>query len=338
MRSTCGAVAILPFLAAAAALCSPTGRLGAPLAVDNTLTAAAYSRAGIAMPAGALDVRRDGRNGLRGVFVGAGTRAAAGDTLLIVPLARCLRDSDASLSSGAWADGVLPPDDPWRPVVRLAIATAHTLARVRASVAGGGERALAETAADDDDNDDESFERRWLQQLPSAAELRALLPVHWNAAERAASPLHGPVLELACANVARQRAALVARIVGAARTAGAGPCADAANVHEALDLVQTRSCSLAADRGGAIAIVPVVDMTNHGGEGGEANSEWKVEGQVEGDDRGGAVVLRATRALVEGDEVRYAYDDGEEWERTTAPERWLVSYGFIPADLPQRRP
>ena len=95
-------------------------------------------------------------------------------------------------------------------------------------------------------------------------------------------------------------------------------------MHEAFDLVQTRSLRLAGDGGAALAIVPVLDMVNHGA-GAARTAEWRLED--------GAVVLSSTRALAPGDEVRFAYNDGEEWEPTTERERWLVSYGFVPENL-----
>jgi hypothetical protein len=125
--------------------------------------------------------------------------------------------------------------------------------------------------------------------------------------------------------------------------------------HDALDIVQTRSCrverKLFGDDDGddddnvpprvwgppIRIIAPVFDFINHGGSGSSSNACFGLEDNVNGNNNNNNIlindlsrwlVVRATRTINKGDEILIDYGD-------SARPQWkcLTSYGFVPSSL-----
>jgi SET domain len=178
----------------------------------------------------------------------------------------------------------------------------------------------------------------WLSLLPDAEYLRASLPVHWP--EETVESARSTSLELAVDSAYFGRAEAVEDLVQALKlNSGLVSELDDEAIrrlcHNALDVVQTRSCRVTgADnddnnnndgKAPMRVLAPIFDFINHGsikvrGETG-ANAQF----QREGDD----LVVRALADLRAGEEVLIDYGDSARpaW-------RCLLSYGFVPQYSP----
>jgi hypothetical protein len=171
----------------------------------------------------------------------------------------------------------------------------------------------------------------WLSLLPDSEYLRASLPVHWP--EETVESARSTSLELAVDSAYFGRAEAVEDLVSALRlNSGLVGGLDDDEIrrlcHNALDVVQTRSCRLS--RGGddevpMRVLAPVFDFMNHGsikvGGGTGANAQFQREGED--------LVVRALKNLRTGEEILIDYG-------ASARPAWrcLLSYGFVPQYTP----
>mmetsp|Transcript_22276 Transcript_22276/g.34140 ORF Transcript_22276/g.34140 Transcript_22276/m.34140 type:complete len:505 (-) Transcript_22276:89-1603(-) len=205
-------------------------------------------------------------------------------------------------------------------------------------------------------NEDREYITLWKELLPDPTTLRASLPVHWS--DEALASTQCAVLELASDAAFFARAEAVNAILdgiqttyaynneegaaAAAAAAGEGEGEDIAGeleVHQALDLVQTRSCRVRRHNGVGPALrllAPVFDFINHG-SGLHANAVFDLEDDnvldlnfvISADvaklEKKPALVVRASRDIGVGEELLIDYGDSArpEW-------KCLSSYGFVP--------
>ena len=184
----------------------------------------------------------------------------------------------------------------------------------------------------------------WLSLLPDAEYLRASLPVHWP--EETVESARSTSLELAVDSAYFGRAEAVEELVHALKmNSGLVSHLDDDDeairrlCHNALDVVQTRSCRVT--RPGTSddnnnnnndneevplrVLAPVFDFINHGSIKVGGDSGANAQFQREGDE----LVVRALADLRAGEEVLIDYGDSARpaW-------RCLLSYGFVPQYTP----
>ncbi|KAL7538214.1 hypothetical protein ACHAXR_008368 [Thalassiosira sp. AJA248-18] len=203
----------------------------------------------------------------------------------------------------------------------------------------------------------------WQSMLPDKDLLHASLPVHWGEEVLATSKCTALELAVDSAYFARATAVmdLSADLKEALVDCKEDDCLtdeemlkqkcddDAMDValdmemlqrkcHDALDIVQTRACRVertcedGVQWGPPLRILaPIFDFINHGsirakkGAKGSANASYGVENRSMCDMQNAKLVVRATRDMMEGEEVLIDYGDSA---RPTW--RCLTSYGFVP--------
>mmetsp|Transcript_9063 Transcript_9063/g.13518 ORF Transcript_9063/g.13518 Transcript_9063/m.13518 type:complete len:522 (-) Transcript_9063:2108-3673(-) len=205
----------------------------------------------------------------------------------------------------------------------------------------------------DCNNKDREYLKLWKELLPDPTTLRASLPVHWS--DEALASTQCAVLELASDAAFFARAEAVNAILDGIQTAYANAynkgeeegeegeediiMAGELEVHQALDLVQTRSCRVRRHNGVGPALrllAPVFDFINHG-SGLHANAVFDLEDDdvldlnfvISADvaklEKKPSLVVRASRDIDVGEELLIDYGDSArpEW-------KCLSSYGFVP--------
>lgn len=226
--------------------------------------------------------------GIRGVFSCHDDAIPSKTTVLQIPLNICLRDDDDGPLSNA------NDDAPWS--TRLASGVLQLQQRQLLAPTDGSTKSQAR-------------EEAWLALLPDADKLRASLPIHWDDDLINGMP---PSLQAAVDASYFARADAVAQL-----QEHFSASFDERACHNALDVVQTRSCRV-DDNGGELRILaPLFDMLNHGGTNG-ANAQFiRVEDNL---------VVQTTQPILAGSEVLIDYGGSARpaW-------RCLQSYGFVPA-------
>ena len=254
----------------------------------------------------------DGTN-VRGIYPNRSIES--GEVVLKVPVESCLIDDETP----SWLDDFVK-DDPDRWATRLAASWMDTYLR------------------DKMDNTEPSQLQQghqlWCSLLPDAEFLRASLPVHWP--ETTVSDARSTALELAVDSAFFTRAEAVLDLVQGLQNS---PYVEhfredteaATNkkmndlAHNALDLVQTRSCRLEdGSDDPRRAMAPIFDFLNHGSRNtASANAFFSLE--EDEDTTRGYVVVRAMRDISQDEEVKIDYG-------ASARPAWkcLLSYGFVP--------
>lgn len=147
-------------------------------------------------------------------------------------------------------------------------------------------------------------QQTWLDMLPDANTLRDSLPVHWDD-ESSACPSS---MAMALDSMYFVRADAVAQLQEKFPAVSSRAC------HDALDVVQTRSCRVEP---GIRLLAPIFDLLNHGGD--SANAEF-----IRKDD---ALLVKSVAKIDAGAEILIDYGDS-----TRPAWKCLLSYGFVPAD------
>ncbi|KAL7545622.1 hypothetical protein ACHAWF_008977 [Thalassiosira exigua] len=268
---------------------------------------------------------------------------AEGDAVLRIPLASCWRDDEPP----RWYDcGARNEEGEERDITDFE--------RYHPSAwAGRLAASLLDMELDDaqDIHDDLGLGRElWRSYLLDSSLLRASLPVHWGEEVLATSKC--TALEVAADAAFFARAGAVADLAEGMRRALLDEegedrlrkeCdEDAVDVamdveglqrrcHDALDIVQTRACRVERTCEDGIQwgpplriLAPVFDLINHGA-GSQSNARFGLEGESMCDLRGADLVVRATRDIASGEEVRIDYG-----ESARPAWRCLTSYGFVP--------
>lgn len=277
-------------------------------------------------------------DGVRGLYV---TRRVERDEVLLrVPLSSCLRDDDPpSWLGGGVKEEATTRDSPGG----NQLDPSGWPTRLAASLV---ELQLANKKGDTGSDTDEG-KGLWLASLPDRKLLRASLPVHWS--EDVLYSARCTALELAVDSAYFARADAVSDLVGGLKARRERQSQDANDeeyneedlqtlCHDALDIIQTRSCRVerrdGVQWGPPLRILaPVFDFINHGSarcsdRDGCANASFGLEGGGIADDASNgsaSLVVRATTTLEEGNEVLLDYGD-------SARPAWkcLASYGFVP--------
>jgi SET domain len=171
----------------------------------------------------------------------------------------------------------------------------------------------------------------WLSFLPDPEYLRASLPVHWS--EKTVESARSTSLELAVDSAYFGRAEAVEDLMYALKLNSGLVCDLDDNeirrlCHNALDVVQTRSCRLTQDSDDRVpmrVLAPVFDFINHGSIKVGGDSGANTQFQREGDH----LVVRATHDLRADEEILIDYG-------ASARPAWrcLLSYGFVPQYTP----
>mmetsp|Transcript_18183 Transcript_18183/g.32040 ORF Transcript_18183/g.32040 Transcript_18183/m.32040 type:complete len:502 (+) Transcript_18183:84-1589(+) len=181
----------------------------------------------------------------------------------------------------------------------------------------------------------------WQSLLPDKDRLRASLPVHWGEEVLATSKC--TALELAVDSAYFARATAVMNLSEELQRAldcndeGAEVEMLERKCHNALDIVQTRACRVerkcedGVQWGPPLRILaPIFDFINHGSSrtkagDGSANASFGIENELTFDMHNAKLVVRASRDILEGEEVLIDYGDSARpaW-------RCLTSYGFVP--------
>lgn len=270
---------------------------------------------------------------------------AKGNIVLSIPLSSCIRDdtppnwceaidltSATSLGSG---DSYHNNPSEW--AMRLA-ASLLDLKLNKSSNKESSETNCTQTML--------SAKKEWLSMMPDPDYLRATLPIHWP--ERIISKAKCTALELSIDAAFFSREEIVESLLSGMKQSGQFENFFAKNndelrneCHDALDLVQTRSCRVYIKnreevRASLRVLAPMFDFINHAssqheGEG-SANAYFGLEGLSEDSlidenplDYHGKLVVRARRDIINGEEVLIDYGD-------SARPSWkcLTSYGFLP--------
>lgn len=252
-------------------------------------------------------------DGIRGLYVGASSDgiAAEGSKILSIPLSSCLRDdeppswfqldAEEENSSDSYSAG-----SEW--ATRLAASLIDL-------------RLLKPTSDQLSD---------WISMLPDATNLRASLPIHWPSDVLQSAKCQP--LELAVDSAYFGRANAVMDLSEALKEVGQSGINQYSDdelariCHDALDIVQTRTCrvNLGDDEDHAIQLrllAPVFDFLNHGPS---ANAGFALETDADGKS---VLVVRAVRSIARGEEVFISYGDSS----TTPAWKCLLSYGFVPS-------
>lgn len=306
-------------------------------------------------------------NGNRGVFTS--DDMVEDDIILRIPLTSTLRDNQPP----TWfLDSLVPDDedddkeggdDGQTDPQELHLNPSEWSTRLAASVIdlylSKGRK--SEEIIDELSSDDSKFvgQKQWLSMMPHSTALRASLPVHWP--EEIISNAKCTALELSTDSSFFFRAQAVEDLKFAIKSSKS--IYDAANeflgaksssgdleqglnqlCHDALDIVQTRSCRLDAVIGDETTspqqllcpplrcLAPVFDFCNHGSSShsgsGSSNAYFGMEmcNSVEGNDNGEdmALVIRARRDIKANEEILIDYG-----ESTRPSWKCLASYGFI---------
>lgn len=205
----------------------------------------------------------------------------------------------------------------------------------------------------------------WHNSLPNSNILRSTLPVHWSSTAIAHTQCTDIDIMVDAQYFVREAAIsrLIKKRYNPAVTAEEEEDDDGVikqqqlltrKCHDALDIVQTRSCRVERKLFGGgddgddddnvpprvwgppiRIIAPVFDFINHGGSGSGSNACFGVEDNINGnnnnnnillDDSSRWLVVRATRTINKGDEILIDYGD-------SARPQWkcLTSYGFVPS-------
>mmetsp|Transcript_18780 Transcript_18780/g.40668 ORF Transcript_18780/g.40668 Transcript_18780/m.40668 type:complete len:504 (-) Transcript_18780:209-1720(-) len=259
-----------------------------------------------------LSVNDDGE---RGAYVSRSVKA--GDVILRIPLSSCITDA----APPSWfADSEEESDWAARLAASMLDIRLHGTSAYPASVGQGLSL--------------------WLSLLPNEKLLRASLPVHWS--EETIASAKCTALEVAADSAYFARAGGIADIVSQLQEthylAGVFETEDLeAMAHDALDLVQTRSCQVDSADGvqwgpPLHVIAPIFDFINHGSSSHNggcdgfscANAKYRLErGGIGGE---AMLVVRATRTIESCEEVLmdYGVHASPAW-------RCLNDYGFVPS-------
>ena len=228
-------------------------------------------------------LRLEGNKDYRGVV--ASDDIALDDAILSIPLSDCLRDDE----SPSWLD--CPDPEGW--ATRLAACVI--------------DKRLGES--------DSRISDLWLDLLPDRHVLRSSLPIHWP--EELLASCRS--LELAVDSAYFARYDAVAQLMASLKEVHEGYSVEAMErvCHDALDVVQTRTCRVECDDRPLRLLAPVFDCFNHDTV---PNAAFALEGSQ--------LVVRATRPISRDSEVFISYG-----EQSTRPSwRCLLSYGFVPED------
>jgi len=179
--------------------------------------------------------------------------------------------------------------------------------------------------------------KQWLSMMPDSDYLRKILPIHWP--EQIVSNAKCTALELSVDTSFFVRAETVEDLLVSMKQSGLFAKYDDADLrskcHDALDLVQTRSCRV--EKQGAVqlrpqlrVIAPIFDFINYGSSlhnrEGSANAQFGLEGPSEEslDYENNILVVRARRNIQKDEEVLIDYGDCSRpaW-------RCLANYGFL---------
>ena len=262
---------------------------------------------------GLLRIESSTSDGERGLYL---NEFVEKDTaILMIPMTSCLTDRDPPTWFSKNSDKQVA-NSPSSWATRLAAALIDIQLRVKKN------------------GDIEKDQSLWLSLLPEPESLRASLPVHWP--EKTLQNARSTALEIAADSAFFARGEAVGDLLFALEKY---PLADGLDkeelttiCHDALDIVQTRSCRLENSMNGATigpphrVIAPGFDFINHGstacrGEAG-ANVELGLEGDVPDELN---IVIRATKDLRKDTELLIDYGD-------SARPAWkcLLNYGFVP--------
>jgi hypothetical protein len=205
----------------------------------------------------------------------------------------------------------------------------------------------------------------WHNSLPNSHILHSSLPVHWSSTVIAYTQCTD--IDIMVDTQYFVREAAISRLVKTRYSPTAAEVEEdndgdgviqqqqllTRKCHDALDIVQTRSCrverKLFGDDDGddddnvpprvwgppIRIIAPVFDFINHGGSGSSSNACFGLEDNVNGNNNNNNIlindlsrwlVVRATRTINKGDEILIDYGD-------SARPQWkcLTSYGFVPS-------
>ena len=248
----------------------------------------------------------------RGVYVSRSVEA--GDVIVRIPLSSCITDA----APPSWFADTEGSDWAARLAASMLDIRLHGTSEYPATVGQGL--------------------TLWQALLPDQRLLRASLPVHWS--EEVIASAKCTALEVAADSSYFARAEAIANIVSQLQEkhylAGVFETEDLeAMVHDAFDLVQTRSCQIVRADGvqwgpPLHVIAPIFDFINHGSSsysgscvGRCANAKYRLErGGISGE---AMLVVRATRSIDPSEEilVDYGVHASPAW-------RCLNDYGFVP--------
>ena len=255
-------------------------------------------------------------DGVRGAFVSEAVEK--GDVILRLPVSSCLQDDEPP----AWFTHNSGSADDW--TMRLAAALLDLWLNISLQYPKDIANGLS----------------LWLSLLPDPNQLRASLPVHWR--EEIISTSKCTALELAADSSYFARAEAVEGIVSCLlETEHFDGIVDKERLelmaHNALDIVQTRSCRVECaddvEWGPPLRVVPpILDFLNHGSsrcagsdKKGSANASYQLERA--NDNMGeGELVVRATRRISSHEEVLVDYGS-----HTRPAYNCLNHFGFVPA-------
>jgi len=261
-------------------------------------------------------------NGIRGLYLGhIGSEVNQGDQLLSVPLSSCLRDDEPP----SWFQ---QDDEEERSSNTCSYSGSNEWAtRLAASLID-----LRLQQASDEELDTRNLKKlsTWISMLPDALDLRASLPIHWPSDVLQITKCQA--LELAVDSAYFGRANAVMDLSESLKVIGASDMDQYSDdeifrlCHDALDLVQTRTCRVSLRDGEDLMplrlLAPVYDLINHGPS---ANAGFALEKTNDADDNE-VLVVRATRPIARGEEVFISYGDSS----TTPAWKCLLGYGFVP--------
>lgn len=256
-------------------------------------------------------------DGVRGVYLNRSIQK--GDVILSLPLDSCLQDDcPPSWLQPQTEDEEREDDDG---SLSSCYNPSGWATRLAASLL---DLRLKHLQTNDNISDGQSL---WFSLLPNPEYLRASLPVHWP--DETVQSARSTALELAVDSSYFARAEAVEDLL-IALNKNSGWTKDWKTdqlremCHEALDLVQTRSCRLIRnDHDIPLRVLaPIFDFLNHGsmkisGEGG-ANAQFQLEDNTH-------LVVRAIRDCKIDEEVLIDYG-----ESSRPAWRCLLSYGFVP--------
>jgi len=287
-----------------------------------------------ASPTDLLRLETSKTDGVRGIFTNF--KILAGDIVLRVPLRSCLLDDKPP---NWYVKSLVEREDGKKFAYQN---PSEWATRLAASVVDlqMEQRLKREDQHDKTSRNLDTGKDLWLSLLPNLDYLRASLPVHWS--EQVLQSARCTALELAVDSSYFARAEAVADLMIAlerhhAQAKGIPKEELTQLCHDALDVVQTRSCR--ADRvvmGDVFPLrilAPIFDLINHGsssGRGeGSANARFGVEDHE--DDKGVShpyLCVRATRDIDDNEEVLFNYGP-------SAKPSWkcLLNYGFVPRHI-----
>ena len=282
-----------------------------------------------------LDTNADG---IRGIYVNR--PVLEGDAILRVPLDACLVDDDPP----TWWTRAKEEQDKDGDASSLYSTPSKWAPRLAASLLDL--QLKKEEGASNENNHHhhrvQNGQEQWLSTLPDPSYLRASLPVHWP--EHILTSARCTALELAVDSAYFARAEAVADLMYALREY----CPQAQSIqheelerlcHNALDLVQTRSCRaepLDNEDEASVAgepplrvLAPIFDMINHGSSyrrgKDKANAKFGIEVLQHDQKSRPYLSVRAISDIQEETEVLIDYGAS-----TRPPWKCLLSYGFVP--------